>query len=1060
MTESGTLREKGNQAFKSEKYEDALSWYTQALDTGPLKDQEKAIVYKNRAACFLKLNRNEDAVIDATKSLELGPNDPKALFRRCQAYESLGQVEDAYKDAILLIKVDPQNKAARPLFNRLNSIVQEKAKQQATTGNKVSQMFNIAFDQTVDKQKRLQALNNLIVLSRENVGSTQIVQEGGLNKLKPLLAEKDQDIQKAAVRVLGSLAKGSKVRCAAIMKEIGIPTLVHLMSADTEEMASSVALLIQNLITYFTGLNEHQDALKKYEEAKKKGERQPYPHIKLSEESSAFLDEVFKALVKMLVSSKVSAFGRDSAMELITKNVTSKDGLDWTKPFLDTQGVENLLTVAGVQKEFKTLQITPHSSMHASVALSKIYDDLINDKLRDKFKEKCHEYFRDLFSDGIFESKIEAVAALSTLLQGTYDVGGMLLGLEGVTELMFTLAETDNVQYQRVAVEAIVSSASKKDKCSGILKDAVPILKKLYQSSEDHIKVRALVGLCKLGSFMGTDASAQPMAEGSTEKLARICRKFLVNATKDSDLRKWATEGLAYLTLDANIKEELVDDTEAIKSIFDLAKLSDRNTTYASVTVLVNCTNSYDKQDIMPELLELAKFAKQHIPEEHAKDKPEFISGRIHKLAKAGVINALVALSDTDSKNSRELISRVFMSLSTEEKLRGLIIQQGGIKSLLNLMNNNTDNGVVLASHALAKISVTSDPHFAFPGQRVYEVVRPLVSLLHADRSGLQNFEALMALTNLASVSDSVRNRIVKEKGIPSIEHYMFEEHKMLRRAATECMCNMILSEEVQELFEGENDRVKVLVLFSGEDDPALVKAATGALAILSARPSLCRKIVKVKTWLDIFQVHTVSEQPEIQHRACHVVMNIVFADKELASLVVDSPMLEILMAVAKQTDPKEEMATKAAQAALEKAIEYELIKENQQGKAPDNFLEILREQLRQAREEEEKRIKEEEEEEERKRKLEEEEKKKAEEKMKNLEEVDEEEVEEIIVDKKEKKDTSVEGPKIRELTDEEVAKLEAENKSKGSNNDEEEEIDKEELEKGDVWNDEGGLPQ
>jgi hypothetical protein len=41
--------------------------------------------------------------------------------------------------------------------------------------------------------------------------------------------------------------------------------------------------------------------------------------------------------------------------------------------------------------------------------------------------------------------------------------------------------------------------------------------------------------------------------------------------------------------------------------------------TYACVTVLVNLTNSYDVQDLPPEMVELAKFAKQHVPEEHPK---------------------------------------------------------------------------------------------------------------------------------------------------------------------------------------------------------------------------------------------------------------------------------------------------------------------------------------------------------------------------------------------------------------------------------------------------------
>lgn len=31
-----------------------------------------------------------------------------------------------------------------------------------------------------------------------------------------------------------------------------------------------------------------------------------------------------------------------------------------------------------------------------------------------------------------------------------------------------------------------------------------------------------------------------------------------------------------------------------------------------------------------------------------------------------------------------------------------------------------------------------------------------------------------------------------------SIEHYMYDDHPMLRRAATECICNMVNQEEVR----------------------------------------------------------------------------------------------------------------------------------------------------------------------------------------------------------------------------------------------------------------------
>ena len=36
------------------------------------------------------------------------------------------------------------------------------------------------------------------------------------------------------------------------------------------------------------------------------------------------------------------------------------------------------------------------------------------------------------------------------------------------------------------------------------------------------------------------------------------------------------------------------------------------------------------------------------------------------------------------------------------------------------------------------------------------------------------------------------RKRIVSERGIPSIEHYLYEDHEMLHCAACECMCNKV----------------------------------------------------------------------------------------------------------------------------------------------------------------------------------------------------------------------------------------------------------------------------
>lgn len=49
--------------------------------------------------------------------------------------------------------------------------------------------------------------------------------------------------------------------------------------------------------------------------------------------------------------------------------------------------------------------------------------------------------------------------------------------------------------------------------------------------------------------------------------LAKKLRPFLVDSGRSMDCRKWATEGLAYLSLDADVKEFVVNDDEVLKAI-------------------------------------------------------------------------------------------------------------------------------------------------------------------------------------------------------------------------------------------------------------------------------------------------------------------------------------------------------------------------------------------------------------------------------------------------------------------------------------------------------------
>ena len=102
-----------------------------------------------------------------------------------------------------------------------------------------------------------------------------------------------------------------------------------------------------------------------------------------------------------------------------------------------------------------------------------------------------------------------------------------------------------------------------------------------------------------------------------------------------------------------------------------------------------------------------------------------------------------------------------------------------GSKALIPLALDGTGKITQCAASALARIGITQDPVVAFPGQRSCAVVRPISLLLDPECEGLEYFESLLALGNLASLNESTRKRILKDGNcIQAIENFMFEEQE------------------------------------------------------------------------------------------------------------------------------------------------------------------------------------------------------------------------------------------------------------------------------------------
>ena len=595
-----------------------------------------------------------------------------------------------------------------------------------------------------------------------------------------------------------------------------------------------------------------------------------------------------------------------------------------TSLYLENGLVSTLLRLSAVSDD--SFNVSEECRANISVVLSTFYKNC-GPKEKSAMEAECSDYVSTCLAKVDSSAKREAIVAVATLLHGALDIGAKIFTDKSVFDEILAMAASDSVEDQSIAAEALALAASNKDRSQHILKEGLAALKQLCASPEDSVKVRALVGLCKLGGVGGSNVNARTFAEGSGLKLERACSKFLLDS-KRGRLYKWAVEGLAFLSLDAEVKEALISKEKILKILCSMPKSGEQSLLYGLATIFVNLTNSYDKPERNPELEELGKYAGENVPKEHELDAEEFVKKRVSSLLSQGIVPALLGLAAVESDVIHEQVARVFLALVGDVANRGTVIQQGGVRALLLLTSTNTSKGKLLATQALAKIAITSDPKLSFPGQRSLEVIRPLVQLLKSE-SGLQQFESLMALTNLSSMTQDARQRIVTEGAIPLAESLMFEEHDLIRRAATELLCNMIQMSEVHERFLNDDiERVKLWALFSGEEDFELARAAAGGLAQLTHDPRICTKVMQVKSTIPILKELLASEKEELQHRAAYIVANLMAASKDIGSEIVASDVLEILMALL-QVPTTSEVVKSSASRALEKAVEYGLIQPN-----------------------------------------------------------------------------------------------------------------------------------
>ncbi|CAI5526990.1 unnamed protein product [Closterium sp. Naga37s-1] len=109
---------RGDAAFRSQQFQEAVDSYTQALDLYPKAELAatpaddrvmKGTLLANRSICWLRLGQAPLALADGQMSRSLRPDWPKAYFREGSAFRAMERYEDAANVFFEGVQVDPNN---------------------------------------------------------------------------------------------------------------------------------------------------------------------------------------------------------------------------------------------------------------------------------------------------------------------------------------------------------------------------------------------------------------------------------------------------------------------------------------------------------------------------------------------------------------------------------------------------------------------------------------------------------------------------------------------------------------------------------------------------------------------------------------------------------------------------------------------------------------------------------------------------------------------------------------------------------------------------------------
>lgn len=486
--------------------------------------------------------------------------------------------------------------------------------------------------------------------------------------------------------------------------------------------------------------------------------------------------------------------------------------------------------------------------------------------------------------------RTEALVALGAVLQVAPSlgvsllIGGLRKSLEkavGIATSPFSSAdgEAERVEEKLALVGLLALAAGQSGVRAMVRAAAGEWLESVLETGDARIKAMAGVAVVKLrmGKERPEEGGAAPGAEApksrwTLDDLSKLCAELVVAAApagasevSDEAIVLPSLEALAYLSLSPSPAFKHLTTTSFLSSFLSLSPASPP-LAYAIASLLHNLT-TYPAPPSSADLARLKAFASATpLP---TPEDPATTTSRISLLLSIPptplpTLRALVL----SSPPTRLLASKILLSFLTHPPHRPSLLQAGAHKLLLRVIRTTPFPGSIDGIQALAKVLITTNPALVLDDAAMEDAVRALALPLPGETGLLIKFECLMALTNVASVkeewADSIAGLVIpfdttvefgegvaEKEGKPllvAIEELMLSSNTLVRRAATELICNLVSCETGATYFEPTtpstptstepSSHLHLLVALSSSPDPPTRLAASGALASLSLSPS------------------------------------------------------------------------------------------------------------------------------------------------------------------------------------------------------------------------------